>query len=214
MADKYQTGFDQPLLHTMYVDKRLDGIQAVQTLSRLNRMHPLKEDTFVLDFVNDRETIRVAFKQFYEGAEMGEEADPAQMYKMRADLDAAGVYRPEDVQRFVAVFFKPRERQTTADHRALYAALDPAVARFEALRTEPAGGCRAVARVAPLVPHPLRVPRAGHPVRGQRARTAVRVPSRTGRAAPAPRDVRLASSTSACSSSITASRRSRKGPSS
>ena len=80
VAEKYQTGFDQPLLHTMYVDKRLAGIQAVQTLSRLNRIHPLKEDTFVLDFVNDREEIREAFKTYYEGAEMGEEVDPARMY--------------------------------------------------------------------------------------------------------------------------------------
>jgi type I restriction enzyme R subunit len=70
VAEKYQTGFDQPLLHTMYVDKRLAGIQAVQTLSRLNRIHPLKEDTFVLDFVNDRDEIREAFKTYYEGAEM------------------------------------------------------------------------------------------------------------------------------------------------
>ena len=77
VAEKYQTGFNQPLLHTMFVDKRLAGIQAVQTLSRLNRIHPLKEDTFVLDFVNDREEIREAFKTYYEGAEMGEEVDPA-----------------------------------------------------------------------------------------------------------------------------------------
>ncbi len=76
VAEKFQTGFDQPLLHTMFVDKRLAGIQAVQTLSRLNRIHPLKEDTFVLDFVNDREEIREAFKTYYEGAEMGE-APPA-----------------------------------------------------------------------------------------------------------------------------------------
>ena len=90
VAEKYQTGFDQPLLHTMYVDKRLAGIQAVQTLSRLNRIHPLKEDTFVLDFVNDREEIREAFKPYYEGAEMGEEVDPARMY---ADQGRAGRLR-------------------------------------------------------------------------------------------------------------------------
>jgi type I restriction enzyme, R subunit len=83
VAEKYQTGFDQPLLHTMYVDKRLAGIQAVQTLSRLNRIHPLKEDTFVLDFVNDREEICEAFKTYYEGAEMGEEVDPARMYQLK-----------------------------------------------------------------------------------------------------------------------------------
>ena len=76
VAEKYQTGFDQPLLHTMFVDKRLAGIQAVQTLSRLNRIHPLKEDTFVLDFVNDREEIRGAFKIYYEGRGDGRGSRP------------------------------------------------------------------------------------------------------------------------------------------
>ncbi len=134
VAEKYQTGFDQPLLHTMYVDKRLAGIQAVQTLSRLNRMHPLKEDTFVLDFVNDRQEIQEAFKQFYEGAEMGEEVDPVRMYQIKADLDGTGVYLAEEVQRFCAIFFKPRERQSPSDHQAMNAALDPAVDRFRALQ--------------------------------------------------------------------------------
>jgi type I restriction enzyme R subunit len=92
VAEKYQTGFDQPLLHTMYVDKRLAGIQAVQTLSRLNRIHPLKEDTFVLDFVNDRDEIREAFKTYYEGAEIGDEVDPARLYAIKGELDAAGIY--------------------------------------------------------------------------------------------------------------------------
>src|SRR5260370_41779440 len=91
VAEKYQTGFDQPLLHTMYVDRRLFGIQAVQTLSRLNRTHPLKEDTFILDFVNHRQEIQAAFKQYYEGAEMGEEVEPARMYEIRAELDASGI---------------------------------------------------------------------------------------------------------------------------
>ncbi len=136
VAEKYQTGFDQPLLHTMYVDKRLAGIQAVQTLSRLNRMHPLKEDTFVLDFVNDREEIKDAFKQYYEGSEMGEEADPNQMYAIKAELDASGIYLPEEVQRFIAVYFKPKQRQSAADHQTMNAALDPAVDRFKALQAE------------------------------------------------------------------------------
>ena len=92
VAEKYQTGFDQPLLHTMYVDKRLAGIQAVQTLSRLNRTHARKEDTFVLDFVNDRDEILDAFATYYEGAEMGAEVDPARMYAIEAELDASGVY--------------------------------------------------------------------------------------------------------------------------
>ncbi|MBI4553897.1 MAG: type I restriction endonuclease subunit R [Candidatus Latescibacteria bacterium] len=130
VAEKYQTGFDQPLLHTMYVDKRLAGIQAVQTLSRLNRTHPLKEDTFVLDFVNDREEIREAFKAYYEGAKMGEEVDPARLYQLKAELDASGIYLAEEVQRFCEVYFKPKHHQSAADHQAMNAALDPAVARF------------------------------------------------------------------------------------
>jgi type I restriction enzyme, R subunit len=130
VAEKYQTGFDQPLLHTMYVDKRLTGIQAVQTLSRLNRIHPLKEDTFVLDFVNDREEIREAFKTYYEGAEMGEEVDPARMYQVKGELDASGVYLSEEVERFCEVYFKPKQRQSPMDHQAMNAALDPAVSRF------------------------------------------------------------------------------------
>lgn len=133
VAEKYQTGFDQPLLHTMYVDKRLAGIQAVQTLSRLNRIHPLKEDTFVLDFVNDRDEIREAFKQFYEGAELGEEAEPDQLYKIKSELDATGVYTQVEVNRFCEIFFLPKQRQSANDHRAMNATLDPAVERFKAL---------------------------------------------------------------------------------
>jgi type I restriction enzyme R subunit len=136
VAEKYQTGFDQPLLHTMYVDKRLAGIQAVQTLSRLNRTHPLKEDTFVLDFVNDREEIREAFKVYYEGAEMGEEVDPARMYAIKGELDAAGVYLQDEIERFCTVYFKPKERQSAQDHQAMNAALDPAVSRFVVLQRE------------------------------------------------------------------------------
>ena len=130
VAEKYQTGFDQPLLHTMFVDKRLAGIQAVQTLSRLNRIHPLKEDTFVLDFVNDRDEIREAFKTFYEGAEMGEEVDPARMYVIKGELDASGIYIDEELERFSAVYFKPKRRQSARDHQTMNAALDPAVSRF------------------------------------------------------------------------------------
>ena len=130
VAEKYQTGFDQPLLHTLFVDKRLAGIQAVQTLSRLNRVHPLKEDTFVLDFVNDREEIREAFKTYYEGAAMGAEVDPARMYAVKTELDASGTYLDEEVQRFSAIYFQPKRRQSASDHRAMNAALDPAVSRF------------------------------------------------------------------------------------
>jgi type I restriction enzyme R subunit len=136
VAEKYQTGFDQPLLHTMFVDKRLAGLQAVQTLSRLNRIHPLKEETFVLDFVNDREEIREAFKTYYEGAEMGEQVDPARMYAIKGELDASGIYLDEEVERFCAVYFKPRQRQSAMDHQALNAALDPAVSRFSVRQTD------------------------------------------------------------------------------
>ncbi len=136
VAEKYQTGFDQPLLHTMYVDKRLAGIQAVQTLSRLNRTHSLKEDTFVLDFVNDREEIREAFKQYYEGAEMGEEPDPARLYELKSELDQADVYRHEEVERFAEVYFAPKESQSPGDHQKMNAVLDMAVDRFAQWRTE------------------------------------------------------------------------------
>jgi len=136
VAEKYQTGFDQPLLHTMYVDKRLAGIQAVQTLSRLNRTHPFKEDTFVLDFVNDREEIREAFKTYYEGATIGEEVDPARLYQIKSELDSSGIYLMGELDRFCNVYFKPNQRQSSADHQAMNAALDPAVSRFTALQTD------------------------------------------------------------------------------
>jgi len=134
VAEKFQTGFDQPLLHTMYVDKRLAGIQAVQTLSRLNRIHPLKEDTFILDFVNEHDEIREAFKTSYEGAGMGQEVDPALMYQIKGELDASGVYLAGEVQRFCEIYFRPKQRQSAADHQAMNAALDPAVSRFGAWR--------------------------------------------------------------------------------
>jgi type I restriction enzyme, R subunit len=136
VAEKYQTGFDQPLLHTMYVDKRLAGIQAVQTLSRLNRIHPLKEDTFVLDFVNDREEIRESFKTYYEGVKMGEHVDPARMYQLKGELEGAGIYLAEEVVRFCDVYFKPKQRQSAMDHQAMNAALDPSVSRFTVRQRE------------------------------------------------------------------------------
>lgn len=130
VAEKYQTGFDQPLLHTMYVDKRLSGIQAVQTLSRLNRTHPLKEDTFVLDFVNKPEEIQEAFKQYYDGAVMGEEVDPDRLYELKDDLDGSGIYLQTEVDEFCRIFFAPKRRQSPGDHKAINAVLDQARARF------------------------------------------------------------------------------------
>src|SRR5262249_508508 len=98
------------------------------------RIHPLKEDTFILDFVNDREEIRDAFKTYYEGAEMGEEVDPAHMYQLKAELDASGIYLPEERERFCQIYFKPKQTQSAADHQAMNAALDPGVSRFSALQ--------------------------------------------------------------------------------
>src|SRR6185437_11863660 len=92
VADKYQTGYDEPLLHTMYVDKALSGIKAVQTLSRLNRAHPRKYDTFVLDFYNDSETIQSSFEPFYRTTILSNETDPNRLHDLKSDLDGYQVY--------------------------------------------------------------------------------------------------------------------------
>jgi type I restriction enzyme R subunit len=136
VAEKYQTGFDQPLLHTMYVDKRLAGIQAVQALSRLNRTHPGKDDTFVLDFVNETQEILDAFQPYYEQTSIAEQADPRQLYDLQARLDGCQVYYKAEVEEFARVFYKPKQRQTPADHAKMNACLDPAVARFGRLDEE------------------------------------------------------------------------------
>ena len=134
VAEKYQTGFDQPQLHTMYVDKRLSGIQAVQTLNRLNRMHPLKHDTFILDFVNDPAEIRESFRQYYDGSVMGEEVDPDRLYEIKAELDASAIYLQQEIDAFSKVFFAPKRRQSPSDHKAMNAILDKALARFALLQ--------------------------------------------------------------------------------
>jgi len=136
VAEKYQTGFDQPLLHTMYVDKRLAGIQAVQTLSRLNRTRPGKEDTFVLDFVNEPDEILEAFQPYYEQTLIGERADPKQLYELQAKLDAQQVYYKAEVEEFCKVFYKPKRTQTPRDHARMNACIDPAVGRYNALEDE------------------------------------------------------------------------------
>lgn len=100
VANKFQTGFDQPLLHTMYVDKKLGGVNAVQTLSRLNRSHPLKKDTFVLDFANTAEEIEMAFKPYYESTILGEATDPNKLFDLQDALDNYQVYTKEQVVEF------------------------------------------------------------------------------------------------------------------
>lgn len=110
-ADKFQTGYDEPLLHTMYVDKTLSGIKAVQTLSRLNRAHSKKDDVFVLDFLNDAETIQKAFEPFYRTTILSGETDPDRLHDLQADLDGAQVYSESDVESFVRSFLAGTGRE-------------------------------------------------------------------------------------------------------
>jgi type I restriction enzyme R subunit len=123
-AEKFQTGFDEPLLHTMYVDKHLAGIKAVQTLSRLNRAHPGKHDTFVLDFMNDADTIQAAFDQYYRTTILSEETDPDKLHDLKADLDGYQVYTGGDVEQLVERYINGADRDT------LDPILDGAVANY------------------------------------------------------------------------------------
>src|SRR4029077_8429194 len=109
-ADKFQTGYDEPLLHTMYVDKPLSGIKAVQTLSRLNRAHPQKHDCFVLDFQNNSEAITFAFQDYYRTTLLAEETDPNKLHDLKTALDSAQVYSPEQVQKTVELFLGGADR--------------------------------------------------------------------------------------------------------
>ncbi len=136
VADKYQTGFDQPLLHTMYVDKKLSGVKAVQTLSRLNRVYPGKEDTFVLDFVNDRETIFKAFQPYYEVTTVTEEPDINHLYDLKNRLDERQIYWQSEIDSFARVYFDPQAKFTEKSQAKLYAYIDPAIDRFRQLNKE------------------------------------------------------------------------------
>uniref|UniRef100_UPI003220532F type I restriction endonuclease subunit R n=1 Tax=Plasticicumulans sp. TaxID=2307179 RepID=UPI003220532F len=110
-ADKFQTGYDEPLLHTMYVDKPLSGIKAVQTLSRLNRAHPKKHDVFVLDFMNDADTIRQAFADYYRTTILAEETDPNKLHDLKAALDAHQVHAAALVDEFVGLYLGGADRE-------------------------------------------------------------------------------------------------------
>ena len=133
VANKYQTGFDQPLLQAMYVDKRLSGVLAVQTLSRLNRTYPGKENPFVLDFVNDPEEILESFKPYYRAARLEEVTDPNIVHELQIKLDQAGVYLLTEVEGFAQAFFDPKRKQA-----GLHAYLKPAADRFRVLPEEAA----------------------------------------------------------------------------
>lgn len=127
VANKFQTGFDQPLLHTMYVDKPLGGLQAVQTLSRLNRTYPGKEETMVLDFANDPQIIQEAFQQYYEVTLLSEATDPHQLYELQTKLEDFGFYSPQEIDKFADVYWSRKPKQ-----EKLYAAVQPAVDRWKA----------------------------------------------------------------------------------
>jgi type I restriction enzyme R subunit len=135
-ADKFQTGFDQPLLHTMYVDKKLSGVKAVQTLSRLNRTCPGKEDTFILDFANDRETILASFQPYYELTTVKEEPSPNHLYDLKAKLDAKQIYWQSEVEAFARLYFKSDARMSKRTQSELNACLDPAVDRYRAIANQ------------------------------------------------------------------------------
>ncbi len=123
-ADKFQTGYDEPLLHTMYVDKTLSGVKAVQALSRLNRSHPRKHDVFVLDFLNDAETIRRAFDPYYRATILADETDPNKLHDLVSDLDEAQVYSTDQVEELVKLYLDG------ADVDRLHPILDACVAAY------------------------------------------------------------------------------------
>lgn len=135
VANKFQTGFDQPLLCGMYVDRRLGGIQAVQTLSRLNRAHPGKDTTYILDFVNDLDEILGAFQTYYQTATLEATTDPHRVYDLRAKLDACGCYDEAEVERVAAVDLDPKGTQQRL-HAAIAPVADRLLRRYKAAQAE------------------------------------------------------------------------------
>lgn len=135
VAEKYQTGFDEPLLHTMFVDKKLSSVKAVQTLSRLNRTRRGKQDTFVLDFVNTAEEILESFKPYYEETVLDQETDPNVIYDIKNTLDGLRVYQEMEIEAFAKIFYSDA-RQEAGDLGALQGTLKPANDRYLALDDE------------------------------------------------------------------------------
>jgi type I restriction enzyme R subunit len=130
VAEKFQTGFDQPLLHTMYVDKRLNGLHAVQTLSRLNRTHPDKQETFVLDFANEAEDIEKAFQPYYERTVLTAATDPDQLYDLETQLAQFGFYDKDQIERFAKIYYDTDEKIQKNKHPLLHNALSASVEAF------------------------------------------------------------------------------------
>lgn len=136
VANKYQTGFDQPLLCAMYVDKRLDGVQAVQTLSRLNRKIPGKETPFVLDFANEADDIYAAFKPYYDATQLQAPTEPSQLEAIKHALDTTQVYYWSEVEAFAQVFYKLPAKQRSSDHAQIERFLQPAEDRFNQIQDD------------------------------------------------------------------------------
>jgi type I restriction enzyme R subunit len=134
VAEKYQTGFDQPKLHTMFVDKKLSGLKAVQTLSRLNRTHPDKEDTFILDFVNDPEDIRKAFEPYYEDTVLKGDVEPNELYSIQQEIDNYMILHEDEVNKFVEIIYK--DKKTKKDTELSNNYIDSAVDRYKRMSEE------------------------------------------------------------------------------
>lgn len=136
VAEKFQTGFDEPLLHTMIVDKKLRDVKAVQTLSRLNRTCPGKTDTYILDFVNTAEEIQAAFQPYYQETILAEEINVDQIYKIRDELRNYKVYGPSDVELVAKIYFDPNAKKTDSVQAQVTNALKPAADAYNALNTD------------------------------------------------------------------------------
>ncbi len=136
VAEKYQTGFDQPLLHTMYIDKALSSVKAVQTLSRLNRTYPGKEETFILDFVNNKDDILESFQPYYQQTSLTESTDPNLLYDLKNRLEATQIFWQTEVDNFCNVFFRSSKTHTKKDSAGLNAFIDPAVDRYKGIEKE------------------------------------------------------------------------------
>jgi type I restriction enzyme, R subunit len=134
VAEKYQTGFDQPKLHTMFVDKKLSGLKAVQTLSRLNRTYPGKEDTFILDFVNDPDDIRKSFEPYYEDTILQGDVEPNELYSIQQELENYMILRDDEVNKFVEIIYK--DKKTKRDTELSNNYIDSAVDRYKKLTEE------------------------------------------------------------------------------
>lgn len=155
VADKFQTGYDQPLLHTMYVDKVLSDAKAVQTLSRLNRCHPNKRDTFVLDFAGNTQLIAEAFQKYYKATNLNRETDPNKLNDLLAKIEGYNIFTMEDVEEINRIFLSEQDRTM------LDPILDTAVERFKELDNDGKIDCKSAIKgynriypfLAAVIPH-------------------------------------------------------------